>query len=94
MERCGLLIFFASLLVLSGFTAAQPESTVCTSNPGAEACQEPVFADDQDEYFFDLRASSVLNDGALSTDSVTMLHGGLAGSLETNSSDIQSVPGK
>jgi len=87
-------LFILSIFVAFSVSVSAQPSSVCEGKASNPACQNPVFADNQDEYFFDRRGSSILNDGAPSTDSVTMLHGGLAGNLETNSSDIQSVPGR
>lgn len=72
-----LALFFAS------FGFSQSVTTECTTNSTSPACQNPVFADDQDKYLFDLTSSQVFNSGTPSKDSVTLLHGGEAGNGES-----------
>lgn len=82
--------FFILVLALTGLVSGAPPTTDCVLNPDRPACQQPLYTDDQDEYWFDLRASSVFNNGEPDVEGVTLLHGGEAGSLENTQTDSVS----
>jgi len=64
------------LVLLSAVGLAVPPETDCTENPDSQACQEPLFTDDQDIFNYDLRATSDLGTG------LGVFHGGQAVNIE------------
>lgn len=76
------ILIVISIILLTGITAANPPETECTDNPGHPACEKPFYTDNQAEYFYDLRASWIFNNGIPDNIGPTVFHGGAAGNLE------------
>jgi hypothetical protein len=87
MENWRLISIFLAMAIMFPLASGQPTSTECTQNSDRPACQGPVFADNQDEYYYDIRDSLILNDGQPDKYSVTALHGTQAGNLTERFSD-------
>ena len=55
-----LLLIVGTVFLLS---VSAPPTAECVGEEDNPACQQPFYADDQDEYFYDIRASWILNQG-------------------------------
>jgi len=82
-----LLVILLSVVLIGGVTAQSPPGTQCTSSD-TSACQEPFYADDQDEYLYDQDASWVIEGGTPSDSGPSTFFGGL-----TNDTGNEQIDG-
>lgn len=88
MARAEILsVILLSVVLIGGVTAQPPPGTQCTSSD-TSACQEPFYADDQDEYLYDQDASWVLEGGTPSDSGPSTFFGAL--SYDTGTEEIDS----